>query len=164
MKSKLTITAKIFNPSVHNSRDGAKLYSFSMGISQQNKQTEKWENIYLPVTIYDKENLHGWILQADKKEITIEGQLTVKSGYTKRDGTEVATHIGVFGFEAYIGKKPSKPKHEDPAQAPKQAQNVPTHQGNAHSQPQPRQQHNQRPQRDPVAEMMSAELSETIPF
>lgn len=113
MKSKLTITAKIFNPSVHSTKDNAKLYSFSMGLSQQNKQTEKWENIYLPVTIYDKENQHEWILQADKKEITIEGQLTIKSGYTKRDGTVVAPHIGVFGFEAYIGKKQGRSSHEN---------------------------------------------------
>ncbi len=134
MKSKLTLTAKIFNPSVHTTQAGAKLYSFSMGISQQDKKTEQWLNMYLPVTIFDKEDRHSWILKSDKKEITIEGQLTIKSGYTKRDGTAVAPQIGVFGFEAYTGKKPqpttegsSGDQARDQAQypTPQQHQNSP---------------------------------------
>jgi len=139
MKSKLTLTAKIFNPGVHTTQAGAKLYSFSMGISQVNKQTEKWENVYLPVTIFSKEGDLDWILQSDKKEITIEGQLSVKSGYTKRDGTEVAPHIAVFGFEAYIGKKPQQKSHENTTQATKQVQDTQSHPNNAYSQGQPNQ-------------------------
>ncbi len=125
MKSKLILTAKIFNPSVHTTQAGAKLYSFSMGISQQDKKTEQWLNMYLPVTIFDKEDRHSWILKSDKKEITIEGQLTIKSGYTKRDGTEVASQIGVFGFEAYTGKKPQRDQAQHPAQQPTQAPSTP---------------------------------------
>ncbi len=169
MKSKLTLTAKIFNPSVHTTQAGAKLYSFSMGISQVNKQTEKWENIYLPITIFSKEGDLDWILQSDKKEITIEGQISVKSGYTKRDGTEVAPHIAVFGFEAYIGKKPQQKSHENTTPAPKQVQDTQSHPQSVSTQQRPSQSvpAQQKPEtyeayRDPVADITMP--SEEVPF
>ena len=154
MKSKVIITAKIFNPKVHATQTGAKLYSFSMGISEQNKKTEQWENIYLPVTIFDKENRHEWILGKDKYEITIEGQLSIKPGYTKRDGTEVSSHIAVFGFEAYVGKKPERSPHP---QAPE-----PHSIANGMNDPSPRQieAHTRMEQKitDPLFDLQSDEI------
>ncbi len=117
-KSKVRLTGKLYNPSKFTTQTGADLYSFSMQISQQDKRTQEWLNVFLPVTIFDKENRHGWIMNADKQEITCEGQLSVKAGFAKRDGTQVAAHVSVFGFDAILRDKLVKTSPQQPIQAP----------------------------------------------
>ncbi len=126
MNSKVRATGKLYNPTVHATQSGASLYSFSMQVSNQDKKTQEWHSVFLPVTLFDQNGLYGWLMDADKKEITFEGSLTVKKGFTRRDGTEVADHIGLFGFDASLGEKLTKTAPQQPIQAPKAPEPVPT--------------------------------------
>ncbi len=105
MENSITLSGKMFNPQSFTTKDNIHIYSFSLGFSKINKKTEAWTNMYIPISLYDKENKYEKVMQMDKMEVTVQGVLDIKTGYTKADGTEVPAQLSIFAFEASSGKK-----------------------------------------------------------